>query len=149
MEFLAHNELALSVRSLDKTALLLAHGYQLLKRPVGQWTYEFSSLDDYLRWVAGDRAVQAREVISWNVACGPAEPLMRAYEIMNHPQEKKLMAYPQVQSARAFLIQIAKTRPKEALWIVVHDPESKNRLSFAMFGRNASQRTQEESLNAL
>ena len=136
--------MALCVRNLDQAALLLAHGYRLIKAPVGQWTYEFATLKDYLRWASGDHSVNVREVVTWNVACGPGEPLVRAHQIM-YQTDRTVKALPQVQAARAFLINLLRERPKESLWIVVRE----GRMCFAMFGRNASLRTREESLNVL
>lgn len=48
---------------------------------------------------------------------------------------------------REELVRILRNKPKEALWIVVRDPQDKQR--FSKFGANASDRTIEECLNAL
>lgn len=53
----------------------------------------------------------------------------------------------EVLDRREELVRLLRNRPKEALWIVVRDPQDKKR--FAKFGANASARTIEECLNAL
>lgn len=53
----------------------------------------------------------------------------------------------QVLDQREELVRILRNKPKEALWIVVRDPQDKKR--FSKFGANASDRTIEECLNAL
>lgn len=146
MENLAHSEMALPVRDFDQAAALLAHGFRLLKAPVGQWSYEFDSLDDYLRWKQGDSRVVIHETVMWNIACMPGPPLVRAYEIIGRANEMK--HWSQVQKERAFLIEIYRQRPRNALWVVVHDGP-KPGMAFSMFGHNASLRVQEQMLNAL
>lgn len=53
----------------------------------------------------------------------------------------------EVLDRREDLVRLLRNKPKEALWIVVRDPQDKKR--FAKFGANASNRTIEECLNAL
>lgn len=53
----------------------------------------------------------------------------------------------EVLDQREELVRILRNKPKEALWIVVRDPQDKKR--FSKFGANATDRTIEECLNAL
>jgi hypothetical protein len=53
----------------------------------------------------------------------------------------------EVLDKREFLVRLLNSRPKEALWIVVRDPNDRRR--FSKFGMNASTKVQEDMLNVL
>jgi hypothetical protein len=53
----------------------------------------------------------------------------------------------EVLDRREFLVRLLNNRPKEALWIVVRDPNDRSR--FSKFGVNATTKVQEDMLNVL
>jgi hypothetical protein len=144
--------------------------------PVAEWAWEFASKEDYLRWKQGDQSVRIRETATWNIEASIGKSAERAAQIseayqFSHDngaklneelktlekdqyerikfllQELLVEMCREVLDRREFLVRLINGRPKDALWIVVRDPN--NRRRFAKFGRNATIKVQEEMLNVL